>query len=125
MIGIENRNNPLSKKILLTILLMAASFGIHAASHYSVVNSVGAYNKQWGVFNIDSPIPSEISLPAGCTTRRATISFDKSTAHGRDMLSIILTAFSTGKKVHIQFYTSTCGVDGIYPVVNRVDVLRD
>jgi hypothetical protein len=111
--------------LFLSALILSSSVNVFAASHYSVVTSVGAYNSQWGVFNIETPIPSENGLPGGCTVRRSTISFDKSTPHGRDMLSIILTAFSTGKKLHIQHFTSTCGADDIYPLANRVDVLRD
>ena len=114
------------KKILLSAaLLLSLPFGAHAANHNSVVTSVGAYNTQWAVFNIESPIPSTIGLPDSCTTRRTTFSFNKTTPHGQDMLSIILVAFTTGKKLNIQFYTSTCGVDGLYPLINRVDVLRD
>jgi hypothetical protein len=114
------------KKILLSAaLLLSVPFEAYAADHTSVVTSVGAYNTQWGVFNIESPIPSAINLPASCTTRRSTISFDKSTPQGKDMLAIILVSFSTGKRLHIQYFTSACGVDGVYPLANRVDVLRD
>ena len=113
------------KKYMLAAALLLLSTTSYAATHYSKVTSVGAYNSQWAVFNLETSIAAEATLPASCTTRRQTISFDKSTAHGQDMLTIVLTAFASGKRVHIQFFTSVCGGDGLYPLANRVDVLRD
>ncbi|XOV78273.1 MAG: hypothetical protein ACFHVJ_15170 [Aestuariibacter sp.] len=113
------------KKFVLVFLILIST-KLSAAVHVSVVTSVGAFDSQWGVFNIETAIPTEHSLPDSCTSRRTKVSFDKSTPHGQDMLSIILTAFSTGKPLRIQFFNGACGVGGnLYPLANRVDVLRE
>lgn len=81
---------------------------------------MGAVDATWGIVVLNE---APTSLPA-CATSANSLSFDKSTQHGRDMLAVALTALATGKSLRVFYSDTICGWNGpkVLPLATRFDV---
>jgi len=87
------------KNIFLLVLLSVLSQGVVAqgyANKFGVVY-VRADANGYGIVNFDSPLED---APASCINGHPShMSFDTNTAGGKALMSVLLTAYSSGKKI--------------------------
>ena len=70
---------------------------------------------------VDTPI----STKPDCAQNFNILSFDKSTAHGKDLYAIALTGFTTQKKLWITYSDTVCGLSDVRVLISRIDLVRD
>lgn len=98
-------------RILLGLLFAACISSAHGASEIvSTVDTVRVDNNGWAFIRFTSPLGME---PASCIQDHPNhLSFDTKTDAGKAILSLALTAHSTGKRIFARG-TDTCEGYGV------------
>lgn len=106
------------KNYLLVCMLMLSG-NAFSGDVISKITRLGAVDSQWGMFIVATPASSK----PDCASDYTTFSFDKSTAHGQDMYSILLAGITAKKNLWIVYSDTECGLWGTRTLVVRVDIL--
>lgn len=111
------------KTNLMAQLAIAAALGSIATNSYAEVHvayltQVGAATNTYAVAIADK---AATALPS-CATSGVHMSFDKTTDHGKAMLSIALAALMANKPVRIVYDDAVCGLYGTRLLITRIDI---
>ena len=109
------------KKIISSTVLLIISTALNAGSVTSTINRVGAATDQHAMLIVDTAATTK----PDCAEEYTIFSFDKSTAHGRDMYSMALTAFATQKPLAITYSDTQCGLWDLRTLITRMDLIRN
>jgi len=107
-------------KILIS-LIATQTFTVQAGSVTTKLPRVGAATETYAIVFTES---TPNNIPNCATSYPKELSFDKTTEHGKAMLSIALSAYMANKNIYIQVNDNTCGLWGSRALVTRIDVVN-
>ncbi len=111
------------KKILLIMSVIVFSCEVSAGSITSKISRVNAATAQYANAMLDG---ASIDITGhSCAANGTHISWDKTTEHGKQMLTLALAGMLAGKRLYISYSDTQCGLWGSQVLVTRIDVLND
>ena len=113
--------NILVWKILFIFILCVTPYLSHAGSVVSKITRVGAVNDQYGMLIVETAAATK----PDCAEEFTIMSFDKSTANGRDMYSMALTALAAQKRMIIEYSDTVCGLWANRALIIRMDIISN
>jgi len=111
------------KRLILILCVTVFSSGAFAGSIESKVQRVNAATEQYANTLLDGVTLNISGHP--CATNTTHVAWDKTTEHGKQMLSLALAGMLANKRLYIAYSDTQCGLHGNQVLVNRIDVLND
>ena len=105
------------RSIIVFVTLIISGFA-SADVISTKINQLGAANNTYAMVRLDTPA----STKPPCAAEYQMMSFDKSTDHGKTMFSVALAALTAGKRLRIEYSSTSCGLNGNRALITRLDI---
>lgn|GEM_PF-6160251 len=109
------------KVILMVCICCFYTSSTVAGSLTTTISRISATTFTYGLIFSDT-VPSNV--PSCVGSYQNQLSWDKTTEHGKLMMTLLLSAYMAGKSVYVQYSDTECGLWGVHPLITRVDVLN-
>ncbi len=105
--------------IFLTFICISSqAFGGGVVSY---VAELGVVTERYALFRITTAAATK----PDCATNYKVYSFDKTTQHGRDMFTMVLTSLVAQKKLQVDFSDTDCGLYATRALVYSVRIFNE